>query len=145
MKKDKPMEQLQNFEKIKLSDDKKSGKSLNSKDSSKVNLSEDISDWSSICSSSSEWKSGSDENFIICDISRVNKNRKLDKTIYTCLDDYINDSFNYESIRSRLVSHSKNQSSVENGKSEDLIPIVFGTIVRNVLNHTDNKNLKIRL
>ena len=54
MKKDKPMEQLQNFEKIKLSDDKKSGKSLNSKDSSKVNLSEDISDWSSICSSSSK-------------------------------------------------------------------------------------------
>ena len=54
MKKDKPMEQLQNFEKIKLSDDEKSGKSLNSKDSSKVNLSKDISDWSSICSSDSK-------------------------------------------------------------------------------------------
>ena len=50
MKKDKPMEQLQNFEKIKLSDDEKSGKSLNSRDSSKVNLSKDISDWSSILS-----------------------------------------------------------------------------------------------
>ena len=44
MKKDKPMEQLQNFEKIKLSDDEKSGKNLNPRDSSKVNLSEDISD-----------------------------------------------------------------------------------------------------
>ena len=81
MKKDKLMEQLQNFEKIKLSDDKKCGKSLNSRDSSKVNLSKDISDWSSICSSDSEWKLGSDENFVIFDTSRVNKISELDKKI----------------------------------------------------------------
>ena len=84
-----------------------------------------------------------DENFLIIDSSNVkNSSSKLDKKI-TCLDDYINFhfNFNYESIRSRLVSHPKN--SVEKNTSEDLIPIVFGTIVRKVPKRTNNENLKI--
>ena len=52
MKKDKPMEQLQNFEKIKLSDDdEQSAKSLESKNSSDY---DDLSDWSSLNSSDNE-------------------------------------------------------------------------------------------
>ena len=54
MKKDKPMEQLQNFEKIKLSDNEKSAKSLESKNSSKSSNFDDLSDWSSLDFSDNE-------------------------------------------------------------------------------------------
>ena len=54
MKKDKPMEQLQNFEKIKLSDDEKPAKSLESKNSSKSSNFDDLSDWSSLDFSDNE-------------------------------------------------------------------------------------------
>ena len=134
MKKEKPMEELQNFEKIKLSDDEKSEKSLSSESSnssSKAGDIEDVSDWSSICSSNSDWKTGSDENFVTDDIRSTSKRIKLEKEVFTCLDDCINNNFNYESIRSRLVSQGKNKNRVENNNLEDLIPIVFGTIVRN--------------
>ena len=57
MKKEKPMEELRNFEKIKLSDDEKSEKSRSSKSSKssgKASDLEDMSDWSSVCSFNSE-------------------------------------------------------------------------------------------
>ena len=59
-----------------------------------------------------------------------------------CLDDCINNNFNYKSIRSRLVSQSKNKNGVENNTAKDLIPIVFGTIVRSVRKNANNKSLE---
>ena len=145
MKKEKPMEELRNFEKIKLSDDEKSEKSRNSKSSKssgKASDLEDLSDWSSVCSFNSEWKIGSDENFVVHDMRSDSKRIKLENEVFTCLDDCINSNFNYESIRSRLVSQAKNKNRVENNNSEDLIPIVFCTIVRNVRRNANDKTLE---
>ena len=82
----------------------------------------------------------SDENFVIYDTRSTSKRIKPGKEFFTGLDDCINNNFNYESMQSRLVSHSKN--SVEKNTSEDLIPIVFGTIVLNVPKCTNNENLE---
>ena len=71
----------------------------------------------------------------------VSKRIKLENEVFTCLDDCINNNFNYESIRSCLVSQDKNKNRVENNNSEDLIPIVFGTIVHNVRRNADDKSL----
>ena len=108
---EKQMQELRNFENIKLSDDEKSDKSSSSKSSKssiKASDLDDVSDWSSVGSfSSSEWKIGSDENFVVHDIRRNSKKIKLENEVFTCLDDCINNNFNYESIRSRLASQSK--------------------------------------
>ena len=59
----------------------------------------------------------SNENFVIHYIRSTSKRIKLGKEFFTGLDHCINNNFNYESICSRLVSHSKNRNSVENNKS----------------------------
>ena len=123
------MHELRNFENIKLSDDEKSDKSSSSKSSKssmKASDLDDVSDWSSLGSFNSEWKIGSDENFVVHDTRRNSKKIKLENEVFTCLDDCINNNFNYESIRSRLPSQSTNKNRVENTNTEDLIPIVFG-------------------
>ena len=88
------MQELRNFEELKLSESEKSS-----------------SDSSSISSSSSEssWKIGSDETFI-----RISSNKHGRKSIkcysetFPDFDSCLNENFNYESLRSRLASHQKN-------------------------------------
>ncbi len=60
---------------------------------------------------------------------------KLGKENFTHLDDCINANYNYESVRSRLASHPKNQSDKDD-QHVDLAPIVFGLIQ----NTKENKN-----
>jgi len=48
---------------------------------------------------------------------------------FTSLDECLNANFNYESMRSRLASHSRKKSSTNCPKSKDLVPIVFGKLI----------------
>jgi len=47
----------------------------------------------------------------------------------TSLDECLNANFNYESMRSRLASHSRKKSSKNCPGSKDLVPIVFGKLI----------------
>ena len=69
-------------------------------------------------------------------------NFKIENKVFTCLDDCINNNFNHESIRSCLVSKAKNKNRVENNNSEDLIPIVFGTIGHSVRRNANDKSFE---
>ena len=73
-------------------------------------------------SSDDAWSVGSDETF-----RNRNKIIKLGKDNFTHLDDCINANYNYESVRSHLASHPKNQSDNDD-QHVDLASIVFGLI-----------------
>ena len=102
-------------------------------------------------------KIGSDELFVTC----LNPNSgKIGKPIINYLDLIINTSLNHMSIRSRLVSQSKNKLISNNEQlfnSTDLSPITFGVILSpnprgkkstnsqiNLVTSDENKNSKVR-
>ena len=60
-----------------------------------------------ISSSSSKWKTGSEELFVTC-LNRESVH-KIGKPIKKYLDLFINTSLNHMSIRSRLVSQPRNK------------------------------------
>ena len=61
------------------------------------------------------------------------------------LDDCINSNFNYESMRSRLVSHHKKNNSEKFSENTDLVPITFGLIVNNSSsNKTSQQTVSLR-
>ena len=72
---------------------------------------------------------GSDELFVTC-LNHNSKN-KIEKPIKNYLDLFINTSFNYMSIRSRLESQL-NKKLISNSEqlfnATDLSPITFGVI-----------------
>ena len=61
----------------------------------------------------------------------------------THLDDCINANYNYESVRSRLASHPKNQSDNDN-QHVDLAPIVFDLIQNTKENKTKTTAINTR-
>ena len=61
----------------------------------------------------------------------------------THLDDCINANYNYESVRSRLASHPKNQSDNDD-QHVDLAPIVFGLIQNTKENKTKTTTINTR-
>ena len=96
-KRRKTGKELQHFQEIHISDDK-SNKNVSS-------LAESV-EKGGISSSSSEWKTGSDELLVIC-LNCDSKN-KIAKPIKNYLDILINTSLNHMSIRSRFVSQPNN-------------------------------------
>ena len=68
---------------------------------------------------------------------------KLGKENFTHLDDCINANYNYESVRSRLASHPKNQSDNDN-QHVDLAPIVFDLIQNTKENKTKTTAINTR-
>ena len=68
---------------------------------------------------------------ISSDYKHSSKKIKLYTESFNNLDDCINSNFNYESTRSRLVSHHKKNNSENFSENTDLVPITFGLIVNN--------------
>jgi len=58
---------------------------------------------------------------------------------FTSFDECLNANFNYESMRSRLASHSRKKSNKDCPGSKDLVPIVFGRLIPNT---NEGKNAK---
>ena len=97
-----------------------------------------------ISSSSSEWKTGSDELFVTC--LNDNSENKIGKPIENYLDLFINTSLNQTSIRSCLVSQPKNKlgsNSEQLFNATDLSPITFGVILPPKLHGKKSTNSKI--
>ena len=103
-----------------------SGNSKSSKSSTKESELDNISDWSNV-GSINNLKIDLDEKISYMTHVRI---VKLENEVFSCLDNCINNNFNYESIRSHLASQTKNKNLVENSNTKDLISIVFGTIMR---------------
>ena len=83
-----------------------------------------------ISSSSSKWKTGSDELFITCLFS--DSITKEEKSINNYLDAFPIANFNYKSMRSHLMSDNNNNSKSKNDyefKPTDLSPITFGLLL----------------
>ena len=108
------------------------------------------SDQESFNSSSSEegeiWKLDSVELF------RFNNNHSSEKVkehteSFLNLDDCINANYNYESLRSRLVSHSnsnKNYKKFTSSMQEDLVPIIFGELIpEDKIRKNNSKNMSV--
>ena len=74
-----------------------------------------------------------------------NKKIKCYTESFNNLDDCINSNFNYESMRSRLVSHHKKNNSEKFSENTDLVPITFGLIVNNSSsNKTSQQTVSLR-
>ena len=132
----KTTNELRNFEKLSVSSEEEDASMKSISSGSLENLNDsDLENMSPFTGfkPDDEWKVGSDEIFVVHDTTSSSKNKKikLGNEMLTCLDDCINSNFNYESIRSRLASQAKNKNRMIKEKIEDLVPIVFGTIVQN--------------
>ena len=115
-KKKRRHDELHEFENLDISDGEKTSASANSSSSS------------SLSSSDSEWKTGSNELFSLDKIKHSRKKIKLHNEKFSTLDSCLNAHFQYESLRSRLASQNKTKKHKE-PLSEDLVPIVFGTLL----------------
>ena len=75
------------------------------------------------------------------------KNLKLHRENFLNLDDCINANYNYESLRSRIVSHLNSDKNNKNSKSstqEDLVPITFGELIpQDKIRKNDSKNMSV--
>ena len=72
------------------------------------------------------------------------KKIKLYTESFNNLDDCINSNFNYESMRSRLVSHHNKNNFEKFSENTDLVPITFGLIVNNSsLNKTSQQMVSL--
>ena len=81
---------------------------------------------------------------ISSDKKHSSKKIKLYTESFNNLDDCINSNFNYESMRSRLVSHHNKNNFEKFSENTDLVPITFGLIVNNSRNKTSQKTVSSR-
>jgi len=121
------VDELNNFEGMKLSDSEKSD---NDDDVS-------MSSFSSETSDNSEWKTGSDESLRKISSNHSRKKLKHYTKTFSNFDSCLNANFNYESLRARLASHSKTKQN-KKPMDEDLVPITFGLILTNKPTEVDS-------
>ena len=108
------------------------------------------SDQKSMNSNSSEegeiWKLGSGKLYDFNNNHSSNK-LKQHKESFLNLDDYINANYNYEYLRSHLVSQpnsNKNNENFQSSTQEDLVPNTFGeSIHKDKIRKNDSKNVRV--
>ena len=109
-------------------------------------MSDSDSDRESISSSSNESKIGLGEQFYINN-NHSTKKSKQHKERFLNFDDCIHTNFNYEPLRSLLVSQSnakKNYKNFEFSTQEDLVPTTLGELIpEDKICENDSGNMNI--
>ena len=77
------------------------------------------------------------------DKNHSRKRIKLYTESFSNLDDCINSNYNFESMRSRLVSHHNKNNTENFSESDDLVPITFGLIVSKFDSKNSSQNVNI--